>query len=964
MRANPFIASLRLPFCCAIALPTAVLGAATGPAPQVPAGGGPPGAFPNTTVSAVNVVAKGSATFNSNVEITGYDGQGPVGWTVTKYNRGDIAMRLAPANPAAADANTLNRGFVDFTSATDAALAECQSWRPNPVLGVAIPTARQNGPIDWGDGEGEFYPTVAISASSSGPGYDMTSGAFGTGQLDINLGRAGTHGSSPEGNFGFSVAWFPYDAGWIGGNVGNPADITTGAPQWNGAGQHAAGLSAGLMTWTEYPEFSQTYGGLGQLRLPGVNALTDGMLFTTSSHGNSDVNIVGVAPTEDVNTGSSGWIVTVREDAALTGDEVATAGQYQFEFVYVPYNAQNLIGGYIAGTTGAKIKSAGTFTLTRTAAGVYELAIPGKTGSQGTLVLQVADFEADTSVPMASRAFLSYQYNPASGKFVIQSRKATSDAVSDLTDASFYFAWVDFANPLAPPAGPRLRNLDAVAVSQVDTISAKEGNMAVNTEAPEVLVTTIDQNNSGGYVDPTSGNVAVQAIVGYFYDTRTLTLKRGPFFIMGNGSLGGTGQINRHDVKYNPVSHQYVVVGNARAYSADATDVLMIARVNPDATAGANEPLADVFVYDGLTTSFASPLSYDDVSVAVSTKNGNFIVVAEHKEDSPSGEGAYGALFGPNGAVLTPTPAKLDLLQPTGDVDDPDVAYLPNKDVFFFFSNTDMSGGIGNHIVGSVVQTIAAGGKLQVSGPEQSLSPGTGVQGHPAVVENPFNGEIITAYDFGNGTAQGNLSYSKIGAGPGYAITQARSEIPYLAGTGANPLKHQHPQLAVDPVSGLFIVGYQARESSVGLPNAYVFNLLDSDGAMMPSQFGKVPYYLTDNPAGPIDTGANYHNVKYDPSSGSFIVAFTAGNNPSRVLYLASLTVTSSHLAPPSLTIERSGTSVVIRWPATAVGYALKATSSLASPVWAAAGGTPVADGAFLKVTLPVASGSFFRLER
>ncbi|HWQ93500.1 MAG TPA: hypothetical protein VN673_17670, partial [Clostridia bacterium] len=116
-----------------------------GPTPQVPAGGGPPGAFPNSSVTAVNVQAKGGTPFNGNVEITGYEGNGPVPWTVTKYNRGDIAMRFAPANPAGADANTLNKGFIDFTSADDASLPENQSWRPHRALGVTLPTARQNG---------------------------------------------------------------------------------------------------------------------------------------------------------------------------------------------------------------------------------------------------------------------------------------------------------------------------------------------------------------------------------------------------------------------------------------------------------------------------------------------------------------------------------------------------------------------------------------------------------------------------------------------------------------------------------------------------------------------------------------------------------------------------------------------------------------------------------------------------
>ena len=277
------------------------------------------------------------------------------------------------------------------------------------------------------------------------------------------------------------------------------------------------------------------------------------MLFTTSSHGNSDVNIIGVAPTSD-GSGSSGWIVTIREDSALTGEEVATPAQYLFEFVYVPYNAQHLIGGYIDGSSGAPIQSAGTFTLTRTDLGTYELSLPGKTGTNGTLLLQVADLEAGTSVPTASRAFFSYQYDAGSGKFIIQSRKLTLDQVADLFDANFYFAWVDFVNPLAPPEGPRFRQRDAVVVADISSVNAKEGNLAVNTDEPEILITTVDQSNTGGYVDPTTGNAAVEALVGYFYDPRTLTLIRGPFFIMGN-SLGN-GQITRHDVKYNPVSHQ------------------------------------------------------------------------------------------------------------------------------------------------------------------------------------------------------------------------------------------------------------------------------------------------------------------------------------------------------------------------------------------------------------------------
>ena len=99
---------------------------------------------------------------------------------------------------------------------------------------------------------------------------------------------------------------------------------------------------AGLIRWLEYPEGGGVFGGLARLALPGVNSLEDGMLFTTSSDGGSDINIVGVAPVED----GTAWLVTVREDSATDAETLADAGQSEFEF-YVPFDAPRLIGGDI-----------------------------------------------------------------------------------------------------------------------------------------------------------------------------------------------------------------------------------------------------------------------------------------------------------------------------------------------------------------------------------------------------------------------------------------------------------------------------------------------------------------------------------------------------------------------------------------------------------------------------------------
>lgn len=936
----PFLVSGLVCALCAHAAPP-------GPTPQIPDGGGAPGPFPNTSVSAVNVIAKGSATFNSAVDVPGLAGQGPIPWSVNRYNRGDFAVRLSPGDAQAA-LNNLNQGFIEFgDSAVN--IPASQAWRPSPLLGISIPTARQNGPIDWNDGEGPFYPTVAIAESSSGPGYSMADGSWGNGDLDVNTGRAGTHGSSPEANFSFSVAWFPYDQGWLGGEVGSPT--AEGQARWTSPNAHAAGLAAGVVKWPQFPLESGIYGGQAELVLPGVNSLDDGMLFVTSADGASDVNIVGVAPKE---TGI-GWHVAVREDSALDAETLAAADQSEFAFVYVPFDARNLVGGHIVGADGSKRKAVGDFTVARTGTGVYELVVPGKTGADGTLLLQVADLEPETSVPLASRAFLSYEF--LDGKFVIQSRKTTTDTQADLADASFYVAWVDFQTPLAPPDGPRMRSLAAVVVSGEGAV-ARETAVAVNTHEPEVLVVSIDSVNVAGFTDPIMQMPALYAVVGRFFDPRTLAATSEPFIVFGNP----LGTVSRCDAEYNPVSKQYVVVANARMYNPYLLDVPLVALVNPASVAGGNSPVAKAFVHD-----LVSEDSYDDVSVAVSSQNGNILLACERKFFG-EGEGAVGALYDKTGTLLTPLRTRLDLLQQIGDEDDPDASYHEGLDAFLYISNTDNSNGstgtLSNRIVGSVVDPLPDGQGNLVVRAEQPLGDGlpTGrAEGHPASIVNPFNGQLITAYDAGNGTAMGDLSFFDLGTPPNYAFTSARSEVPYLDGTSGNPFNHQHPQLAADPESGVIVVGFNATGSTAGVPEAYAFVLLGPDGQPLSSQLG-APYLLADSPGG-LGTTVNFHTIKYSPLSGSFLAAYTS--NPG-VTYLAALDITSSHLlAPPTLTVARSGNEVVITWPASATGYQLDASPTVSPTNWQPSGLTPSVEGDLFKVAVPPAGDArFFRLSR
>ena len=117
-----------------------------------------------------------------------------------------------------------------------------------------------------------------------------------------------------------------------------------------------------------------------------MNSLNDGMLFTVGNDENNSTRgpSASNAPLPD----GSGWYVAVRdvETSKIDPTTYATGGGADagssFSFVYIPYNADNLVGGNIA-TNGSKIKGAGNFSVTHLSTGRYALTIPGKTGADG-----------------------------------------------------------------------------------------------------------------------------------------------------------------------------------------------------------------------------------------------------------------------------------------------------------------------------------------------------------------------------------------------------------------------------------------------------------------------------------------------------------------------------------------------------------------------------------------------------
>ncbi len=953
-----------------------------------PAGDRTPGTYPNATVTAVNwkieVPADGlnssGAPFlyntgTRNEIIVSVEGAGPIPWTAPGFNQGDMDVNIGPRDPVAGLSNTGPYGPDYSTAVTDPSAGPAQAWYPTLEKGLLLGTVRRNR-AQWNDGASGFHGFCWVTTEgSSRRGYSMLDGVFRAQDLYFSIGKLGERAetlpeaASPaalrEGNIDVAMAWFPFDQGWIGGYFANaaisPAAWYRHATYGPALGKLTAARNSAdeILKWEDLPDGSK--GGLATLSLPGVHSLTNGMVFTTSNHEGNDNRgaLVTAAPKAD----GSGWVIAIRpDDDDLSPESYATADRSQFAFLYVPYDAARLVGGHIRGTTGEKLKAVGEFSVTRLAAGRYALELPGKIATGGMLLLQNAGYLASNPA-LADDASLTYEY--AEGRFIVESRTVVASGAFDtfpLRDTDFYVTWVDFTQPLAPTpvesANEPTFEIQGPVTVTADDIAAREAGVAASSRRPEALVISIDNANTRGFLDPITGELATGILIGYFYNPLTLQPVGEPFPILGNPG----GALNRSAVVYNPVTDQYAVVTTARPYGANGRNLPLVAFVNSSTNA---TRIAKTIIHD-----VDAPADYDDIAVAVSTRNGHTLVVAEYQFgdlDPAEGEGAVGWMYDISGNHLGNPWTRLDVIQPEGDEDDPDVVYLPKADAFFFLTNTDAPSetALKNRLVGSGVGTTVGNDGQLILGQVGSLDAQRleGLpQGHPSAIENPFNGEVVVAFDYGNGQANGDLSFSKIGAAPAYSLVTARPQVPYSEGDGGSPLAHRHPRLAVDPNAGVFVVSHNRRDSATGLANAMVFALFDSSGQPLPSR-PEGQYLLAEGIDGtPVPNDANYHEIAYDPNSGAFLVAYNEDNRRTR---LARLRITSRHLVgggDVTLTVRRVTAGIEIAWPKSAANPTLESAASVEGP-WTAVNVSPVTDGDQAVATLPmVGSSTYFRL--
>ncbi len=432
------------------------------------------------------------------------------GVSTARYQAGALDFLISPRDPIASTNNLgpYTNPLRQRYGSGDPTVPASQAYFPNPVYGFVYSVVARNG-ADWNDGAPAFHATtyVQLDDGATAKGYDMLSGEFKSAQFYTRITKLVTGpGTDPASNLGnlqrcaisHSTAWFPYQQGWASGYFAsvksdyNP-DNTDWAPSqhWhrgngyglfsgtavNGPGSSKYPYQVDVLTWLPL-DSTPTYGGLADLHLPGVNSLTDGLLFTIANEegGNLRGSFANNAPKPD----GSGWLVAIRgveeskDDPTQYAEKNGSDGTSKFSFVYIPYNSQNLNAARVKGSDATAYKSVGEHTLVRLSTGRYALTIPGKTGKDGMLMLQNSGYLSFGGSNVVDTCFLSYEYgatNAPKNSFVIESRYIQSSGGpgnlgdTPLRDCDFNFVWVDFANPLAPPAPAPLAHVNVTTVN-------------------------------------------------------------------------------------------------------------------------------------------------------------------------------------------------------------------------------------------------------------------------------------------------------------------------------------------------------------------------------------------------------------------------------------------------------------------------------------------------------------------
>jgi hypothetical protein len=442
----------------------------------------------------------GSVSRDIIADITNESG---LGFASARYQCSGFDFTICPNDPVGAQSNLgpYSNPNRERYGSGDPTVAACQSWSTSPNYGFAWSTIHKTQ-ASWPDGTPPFFAAtyMQLDPSSSSYSYDMIGGHFNNNQaytrttkLVVGESIPGPDGEGSNGNpyrcaISHSIAYFPYSQGWRAGYFDDDTfseglgNLSAGVPMWkhgdgwglwsgtaldgctNGTSWRNYDSPQEILTWLDAS--NGVYDGLALVSFPGVNSQTDGMLFTIADDENNGLK--GPFANNAALPNGAGWYVAVRDIVTGTADPTVYASDggsdagSSFSFIYIPYNTANLIGGHIQGSTGTTIKGSGNYSITNLSTGRYALSIPGKTDTNGMLMLINSGYLATQPEGMTNvvdNSFLSYEYggtNVPADAFIISSvyvnTNGGGEGVVKFRDADFNFVWVDFANPLSPPS--------------------------------------------------------------------------------------------------------------------------------------------------------------------------------------------------------------------------------------------------------------------------------------------------------------------------------------------------------------------------------------------------------------------------------------------------------------------------------------------------------------------------------
>jgi hypothetical protein len=201
-------------------------------------------------------------------------------------------------------------------------------------------------------------------------------------------------------------------------------------------------------------------------------------------------NVVPVGVLAD----GSGWDVRINDQ----NNNFPATEQADWSFVYVPYNAQNMVAAGNLGMsprnnstgvpTGIDVFNAfGTFTAslvnygneatngsiipppvgtdTDLDTGRFLITIPGKTDQTGYLMVGVSKLATTGTEPNLNIAaddnMLTWEYIAELGGFVVETMDLTG---ANLQNSDIYFAYFDYDNPITPVPEPGLLCIAAICL--------------------------------------------------------------------------------------------------------------------------------------------------------------------------------------------------------------------------------------------------------------------------------------------------------------------------------------------------------------------------------------------------------------------------------------------------------------------------------------------------------------------